>query len=82
MEELYLQLQAVTSAANRQKPEEVHYQCEITKTPFVQCVIRSSSREYDFTIDSQFSIPCDEDTFLSVVQCARSPRNRRIPMCF
>ncbi|KAL8259668.1 hypothetical protein R6Q59_027621 [Mikania micrantha] len=52
MEGLHLQLQAVTSAANRQKPEEVHYQCEITKTPFVQCAIRSSSREYDFTTDS------------------------------
>ncbi|KAF5784058.1 putative small auxin-up RNA [Helianthus annuus] len=54
---------------------------KLLKHPLFSALLDQAREEYDFSTDSRLSIPCDEDTFLSVVRCATSPHDRRIPLC-
>ncbi|XP_076950024.1 indole-3-acetic acid-induced protein ARG7-like [Bidens hawaiensis] len=54
---------------------------KLLKHPLFNALLDQAREEYDFTTDSRLSIPCDEDTFISVVRCATSPPDRRIPLC-
>ena len=48
--------------------------------PLFKALLDQARDEYDFTTDSKLCIPCDENLFLSVVRCASSPEDRRIPL--
>ncbi|KAI3696749.1 hypothetical protein L6452_29271 [Arctium lappa] len=54
---------------------------KLLKHPLFSALLDQAREEYDFTTDSRLNIPCDEDVFLSVVRCATSPHDRRIPLC-
>nr|XP_043611122.1 indole-3-acetic acid-induced protein ARG7-like [Erigeron canadensis] len=54
---------------------------KLLKHPLFSALLDQAREEYDFTTDSRLSIPCDEEVFLSVVRCATSPQERRIPLC-
>ncbi|XP_071690603.1 protein SMALL AUXIN UP-REGULATED RNA 12-like [Rutidosis leptorrhynchoides] len=54
---------------------------KLLKHPLFSALLDQAREEYDFTNDSRLSIPCDEEVFLSVVRCATSPHDRRIPLC-
>ncbi|GER54301.1 SAUR-like auxin-responsive protein family [Striga asiatica] len=51
----------------------------LLKNPIFQALLEQAREEYDYdyTADSRLFIPCDENMFLSVVQCARSPPDCR-----
>ncbi|CAA2953543.1 indole-3-acetic acid-induced ARG7 [Olea europaea subsp. europaea] len=50
--------------------------------PLFKALLDQAQELYGFTADhSKLHIPCDENFFLTVVQCAKSPSNRRIPLC-
>nr|XP_043633612.1 auxin-responsive protein SAUR50-like [Erigeron canadensis] len=55
---------------------------ELLKHPLFGALLDEAREEYEFTDDSRFYIPCNEDTFLAVVRCAMTPRNRRLMLCF
>ncbi|CAH1441993.1 unnamed protein product [Lactuca virosa] len=54
---------------------------KLLKHPLFSALLDQAREEYDFSTESRLTIPCDEDMFLSVVQCAMSPQDRRIPLC-
>ncbi|KAI3683808.1 hypothetical protein L1987_84323 [Smallanthus sonchifolius] len=54
---------------------------KLLKHPLFSALLDQAREEYDFTNDSRLSIPCDEEMFLSVIRCATSPPDRRIPLC-
>ncbi|CAK9147378.1 unnamed protein product [Ilex paraguariensis] len=49
--------------------------------PLFEALLDSAKDEYDFTSGSKLCIPCDENIFLSVVRCAKSPQCQRISLC-
>ncbi|GFP83179.1 indole-3-acetic acid-induced protein arg7 [Phtheirospermum japonicum] len=53
----------------------------LLKHPLFQALLDQAREVYDFNADSRLCIPCDENMFLSVVQCARSPSDRRLSIC-
>ncbi|XP_047975447.1 auxin-responsive protein SAUR50 [Salvia hispanica] len=53
----------------------------LLKHPLFQALLDQAREVYDFNADSKLRIPCDENVFLSVVQCAKSPPERRLPIC-
>ncbi|KAG8376568.1 hypothetical protein BUALT_Bualt09G0076900 [Buddleja alternifolia] len=53
----------------------------LLKHPLFQALLDQAREAYDFTADSRLCIPCDENIFLSVVQCAKSPPDRRLSIC-
>lgn len=53
----------------------------LLKHPLFQALLDQAQEVYDFTTDSRLCIPCDESIFLSVVQCAKSPPDRRFSIC-
>ncbi|KAI3473980.1 hypothetical protein Pfo_028768 [Paulownia fortunei] len=53
----------------------------LLKHPLFQALLDQAQEVYDFTADSRLRIPCDENIFLSVVQCAKSPPDRRLSIC-
>ncbi|XP_071738868.1 auxin-induced protein 15A-like [Rutidosis leptorrhynchoides] len=55
---------------------------KLLKHPLFSALLDEARDEYGFTNDSRFYIPCNEDTFLAVVRCAMTPRNRRSVLCF
>ncbi|KAJ9540135.1 hypothetical protein OSB04_026641 [Centaurea solstitialis] len=56
---------------------------KLLKHPLFSALLDEAREEYDFTADSRFYIPCDEDTFLGVVRHAMTPHGRRRNMwCF
>ncbi|KAK9061417.1 hypothetical protein SSX86_018598 [Deinandra increscens subsp. villosa] len=54
---------------------------KLLKHPLFSALLDEALDEYEFTGDSRFCIPCNEDVFLLVVQHAMTQRDRRI-MCF
>lgn len=54
---------------------------KILRHPLFKALLDQAQEVYDFTNDSKLHLPCNENIFLSVVQCAKSPANRRIPLC-
>ncbi|KAL2487435.1 SAUR-like auxin-responsive protein family [Abeliophyllum distichum] len=54
---------------------------KLLKHPLFKTLLDQAQEVYDFTSDSKLIIPCNENIFLSVVQCAKPPTNRRIPLC-
>ncbi|KAK9058792.1 hypothetical protein SSX86_023635 [Deinandra increscens subsp. villosa] len=54
---------------------------KLLKHPLFSALLDQAREEYEFTNDSRLSIPCDEEMFLSVIRCAASPHDRRIPLC-
>lgn len=55
---------------------------KLLKHPSFSSLLDEAQEEYEFTGDSRFYIPCNEDVFLAVVQCAMTPRDRRMVSCF
>lgn len=55
---------------------------KLLKHPLFSALLDEAKEEYEFTADSRFCIPCDEDSFLLVVDCAMNHRGRRILFCF
>ncbi|KAL3839673.1 hypothetical protein ACJIZ3_024264 [Penstemon smallii] len=53
----------------------------LLKHPLFQALLDQAREVYDFTADSKLCIPCDENMFLDVVQCAKSPPDRRLSFC-
>lgn len=53
----------------------------LLKNPLFQALLDQAQEVYDFTADSRLHIPCDENIFLSVVQCAKSRPERRLSVC-
>lgn len=53
----------------------------LLKHPLFQALLDQAKEVYEFDPDSKLRIPCDETMFLTVVQCARSPPDRRLPLC-
>ncbi|XP_057779178.1 auxin-induced protein 15A-like [Salvia miltiorrhiza] len=53
----------------------------LLKNPLFQALLDQAREVYDFNADSKLRIPCDENIFLTVVQCAKSPPDRRLPIC-
>ncbi|KAL3825901.1 hypothetical protein ACJIZ3_021930 [Penstemon smallii] len=53
----------------------------LLKHPLFQALLDQARDVYDFTAESRLCIPCDENMFLSVVQCAKSPQERRLSIC-
>lgn len=53
----------------------------LLKHPLFQSLLDQAQELYDFTTDSRLCIPCDENMFLSVVQCATCPSPRRLSIC-
>ncbi|KAI3447581.1 hypothetical protein Pfo_004246 [Paulownia fortunei] len=45
-----------------------------------QALLDQAQEVYDFTADSRLCIPCNENFFLSIVQCAKSPPDTHLPM--
>nr|XP_043608710.1 auxin-induced protein 15A-like [Erigeron canadensis] len=43
---------------------------KLLKNPLFNALLDQAQEEYDFAADSRLYIPCHEDIFLSVVQCA------------
>ncbi|KAL8516656.1 hypothetical protein ACS0TY_015060 [Phlomoides rotata] len=46
----------------------------LLKNPLFQALLDQAREAYDFTTHSRLHIPCDENIFLSVLQCAKSPQ--------
>ncbi|KAI3799523.1 hypothetical protein L1987_34822 [Smallanthus sonchifolius] len=55
---------------------------KLLKHPLFSALLDEAREEYEFTADSRFCIPCNEDTFLFVVQRAMTRQGRRIMLCF
>ncbi|PIN07857.1 hypothetical protein CDL12_19568 [Handroanthus impetiginosus] len=53
----------------------------LLKHPLFQALLDQAQEVYDFNADSRLCIPCDENMFLSVVQCAKSPQDQRQSIC-
>lgn len=53
----------------------------LLKHPLFQALLDQAQEVYDFNADSRLRIPCDENIFLSVVQCAKPPPDPRLPIC-
>ncbi|CAI9769932.1 unnamed protein product [Fraxinus pennsylvanica] len=50
--------------------------------PLFKALLDQAQELYEFAADhSKLHIPCDENFFLTVVQCAKSPLHQRIPVC-
>ncbi|KAJ6864956.1 hypothetical protein NC651_035502 [Populus alba x Populus x berolinensis] len=50
----------------------------LLKHPLFKALLDQAQDEYDFTAGSKLCIPCDENSFLDVVRCAGSPRDRKM----
>ncbi|KAL8247438.1 hypothetical protein R6Q59_008654 [Mikania micrantha] len=55
---------------------------KLLKHPLFGALLDEARDEYEFTGDSRFCIPCNEDIFLLVVQSAMNQRDPRIMLCF
>ncbi|XP_051130494.1 protein SMALL AUXIN UP-REGULATED RNA 12-like [Andrographis paniculata] len=53
----------------------------LLKHPLFQALLDQARDVYDFNANTRLCIPCDENIFLSVVQCAKSPPDRRLAVC-
>ncbi|KAJ0465305.1 putative small auxin-up RNA [Helianthus annuus] len=55
---------------------------KLLKHPLFGALLDEARDECEFSADSRFCIPCDEDIFLVVVQRAMTQRDPRIMLCF
>ncbi|GJY48748.1 auxin-responsive protein SAUR50-like protein [Tanacetum coccineum] len=50
---------------------------KLLKHPLFSALLDEAREEYEFVADSRFYIPCNEEIFLDVLQCATNARDRR-----